>query len=240
MVDAPAEVREVDWSTLTREMRWRQDEHVALIGPTRCGKTTLLLSLVEARGHVLLTSTKAVDSTLRGLKRQGWTSIARWPAPATVRRVVLHAPLIDLRTDGPKVGATIAEGLQGAYRAGGWCIALDDLQALNTTCNLSRLTSMLLLNAASSNVAVVASTQRPRWVPREVWTQSTHLFIWRCNEREDLRALSGLGAADAAQVRAAVQSLQWGPKTGAYQCLYVNTRTGDLAVTQPPAKANPS
>lgn len=224
---AEAEVGRVDWSVMPRVMGWRQGEHVALVGPTGAGKTSAALTLAQLRRYVALMSTKPKDSTIDHLRRQGWSVIPAWPPAATVTRVVVKAPLVNLRTDGPKVGAVIADALQGAYSAGSWCVILDDLQALMDTCGIARTCRLLLTNARSVGVSVVASTQRPRWVPREVWTQSTHLFIWRCTDADDLRALSGLGSADTATVRRAVAALDF----RGYEVLYVNTRTGRLAVT---------
>lgn len=223
---APPELADlIEWDELQRRMAWEQGDHVALVGPTKAGKTSAVMSIIQPRDWVLLLSTKPHDDTLKGLKRRGWDIIKKWPPPRAEdrQRVMLHAPIADLE-DGPAVGAVIAKALRGAYKATGWCIVVDDMQALSDVCGLSRILRVLLLNARSSYVSLVCSTQRPRWVPREVWTQSTHLFIWRCNDADDLRALSGLGIADTARVRANVQILNW----DAHECLYVNTRTGAI------------
>lgn len=226
----PDQIEMIPWDNLPKAMGWSQGEHVALVGPTGAGKTTAATSLVEQRRFVMLTSTKPQDPTLRMMRRHGWVTIDQWPPPPDVPRVILHAPLADLETDPPRVGATIRRAINGAYKATSWCVVLDDLQALNTTCGLQRITSTLLVNARSSRVSCVVGTQRPRWVPREVWTQCTHLFIWRCVDADDLRALSGLGSADTKAVRATVAALDW----DRHECLYVNTRTGRLARTIPP------
>lgn len=220
----------VPWDQLRGSLRWQQGEHVALVGPTGAGKTTAALSLVELRrergGFVGFLSTKPHDSTLGQLKRNGWRTVTDWPPAAGLSAVIVHAPLTSL-ADGPRVGAVIGRALDGMYRAGHWCVVMDDLQVLNDTCGLHRMTRMLLLNARSSKVSIVASTQRPRWVPREVWTQSTHLLIWRCVDADDLRALAGLGNADTDRVRATVRALDF----DRHECLYVNTRSGRLART---------
>lgn len=218
-------VPSVTWDALPSLMKWRQGEHVALVGPTGSGKTTAALSLITLRDWVILFSTKPRDRTLRGLRRRGFRIIKAWPPPADTPRIMVHAPLVDLEKDPPVVGARVRDALNGAYKATSWTVVLDDLQAMNDTCGLARTTRVLLLNARSSGVTVIVGTQRPRWVPREVWTQCEHLFIWRCSDADDLRALAGLGSADSAMVRAVVTELDWDRR----ECLYVNARTGKLA-----------
>jgi hypothetical protein len=77
-------------------------------------------------------------------------------------------------------------------------------------------------------ISLVTSIQRPAWVPLEIYSQSTHLFIWRTNDESDLTRLSGLGAANNATARMVVENLE------PYQVLYINTRTGEMARTRAP------
>ena len=62
---------ELPWSTFIA--RWptqfRQGQHVTVIGPTGCGKTTLVTELAEARSHVVALGVKHRDDSLSKLTK---------------------------------------------------------------------------------------------------------------------------------------------------------------------------
>lgn len=223
----------VPWSTFVSRFDWRQGEHIAVCGPTGMGKTTLILQLAPMRQWTCIVATKPRDKTLDRLRRRHnpggrWRMIPEWPPLPTDRRVILWPRQLDLtRTE--EVRLAVLDGLRAMYRATSWCIVLDDLQALTDTLNIGGAVRHLLLNGRSVGISVIGSTQRPRWVPRELWTQATHLFLGRTIDADDLKAISGIGHADPKAVRMIVQNLD------RHEVLYVNTRTGMMCVTQAPA-----
>lgn len=227
MTSPPADVPVVPWPAFLGGLRseWRQGEHVAIVGPTGRGKTTLALAILPVRDWVTIVATKPKDRTLAGLRRSGWRIIRAWPPPVGVRRVILWPAWRGPR-DTARQADAIATALDTMYESGGWAILLDDLQYLMDELRLGSRVTTLLHMARSLNLSVVASTQRPRWVPVSVWNQSTHLFIFGTKDAEDLKRLGGLGGLDARVIRDAVANLD------RHQVLYVNTRTGYLAITQ--------
>lgn len=214
------------WADFLERFAWRQGEHVALVGPTGTGKTTLALAILPRRAYSVVIGTKPKDRTLDRLQRtDGYLRIRSWPPPnADIRRVLLWPPFRALG-DTRRQAAVLRDAIGGIFAQGGWCLFADDVQYLQRQLGLAGELATLWLQARSVRITVVAATQRPRWVPREMWSQSTHLFIWHTSDPDDLRSLAGLGGADTRQVREAVQGL------GLHECLYVNTRTGDLLVT---------
>jgi hypothetical protein len=74
----------------------------------------------------------------------------------------------------------------------------------------------------------MAGFQRPAWVPRDAYSQATHLFVFGTNDNEDIRSLGGLGGMSTNEIRYAVQWLA-SDAVRFHQFLYVNTRTGTLA-----------
>ena len=59
-----------------------------------------------------------------------------------------------------------------------------------------------------------------------MYSQATHLFFWRTTDRADLGRIGGLGGIDPTLIRMRVAKLR------GHECLYVNTRTGELLVTK--------
>ena len=80
------------------------------------------------------------------------------------------------------------------------------------------------------DLSLVAGTQRPAWVPLEMYSQATHVFFWRTSDRRDLDRIGGLGAHDPQTIRAVVRNLR------KHEALYVNTRTGALVRTTAPER----
>lgn len=215
------------WDDFLARLSWRQGEHVALIGPTGQGKTTLALELLPRRSHTVVVATKPRDATLARLVRtDGYHRQKRWPpANDTVRRVLLWP---DWRTpdDTRRQAEAIRAAVWDIFRSGSWCIFADDVQYLTDQLGLRNTLTSLWLQARALNVSVVAATQRPRHVPLEMFSQSTHLFLWGTNDEDDLRRIGGLGGLSNRAVRRMVQNL---PR---HDVLYINTRTGDLATTR--------
>jgi len=208
------------WSDHLAGLDWRQGEHVALVGPTGQGKTTLALQLLDRRRYRVIIATKPKDRTLDGLRRRGWLRLTSWPPPNDIADSVILWPPWRTPADTAKQKRVIADALHRIFASGSWCVFADDVQYLTTTLGLRPLLQMLWLQARSLGISVVAATQRPRNVPVEMWSQSSHLYIWRCSDAEDLRRIAGLGSHDSTTIRRVVATL---PE---FHVLYVDARRG--------------
>jgi hypothetical protein len=82
--------------------------------------------------------------------------------------------------------------------------------------------------ARALKISLAACTQRPAWVPTEMYDQSTHLFFWRNNDARAQQRLSEINAVSAELVRDVVRRLE------RFQTLYINTRTGFMCRTRCP------
>lgn len=216
----------VEWSEFLPRFKWRQGEHVALVGPTGQGKTTLALQLLPLRKWVTIVATKPRDRTLAGLAREGYIRVGAWPPPSDqANRVILWPAWRDAR-DNRTQAAAIRDAINGVFQAGSWCVFCDDVQHLTGKLRLGGELETLWLQARSLNVSVVAATQRPRHVPLEMWNQSTHVFMWGTADEDDLRRIGGLGGASSKTIRSIVAEL---PR---YHVLYVNNRDRKLVVTK--------
>lgn len=217
------------WEQLLPRMAWRQGEHVALVGPTGRGKTTLALSLLWLRKWVTIFGTKPADSTLEAMTRLGYKKIRAWPPPSDENRRVILWPRWITPADNARQRQAITTALASIWRQGRWCLFVDDVQYLDKTLGLGRELQALWVQARALDVSLVAGTQRPRHVPLEMWSQSTHFFIWKATDADDLRRIAGIGGVDPDIIRGAVRSLE-----GVHDCVYVNARTEAVAITRAP------
>lgn len=217
--------------------KWRQGEHVAFCGPTGVGKSTLGLAFLPLREWVVVICTKPRDSTIDSLKREGYKVLRQWPPnpamlePGKSHRFVLW-PKFQRTADQAAQAANIRNCLEQVFTDGAWTVFLDEQQYISEDLGCRDLVRLLYKQGRSLQVSLVAGNQRPRWVPRETWTEATHLLLFKTGDREDLKALSGLGVASSDAIKATV------PHLPSHHVLYVNTRTGTLAITKaPPRKA---
>lgn len=200
---------------------WKQGEHVALIGPTGSGKTAWLEHLMTPRGWVVLMASKPKDATAKGLLRRGWTLVRRWPPPNDLARRVVFWPKITGLHHMKAQRDTFADMLAQVFETGSWTVVADDLQYLCKNLGLTPLFSAYWLQARSLKVSLVASTQRPRWVPVECWANSSHFFLWGTANGDDLKQIGNIAGADQKTIREAVVDL---PK---WHVLYVPAREKD-------------
>jgi energy-coupling factor transporter ATP-binding protein EcfA2 len=224
------EAPRVPWDVFTRELQWEPGEHVGLIGPTGQGKTTMLFNMLPLHPFVTVFATKPRDASMDALIRAGYVRMERWQsldAHQYPRRVLWpDATRIDSNEHQRVV---FHDAFARIYREGGWTVALDETWYLDNILKLDGDIKTFLLQARSLGISLVAATQRPAWVPREIYTSCTHLMFWRVNDETDLRSISGIGWRSGDLIREAVANLE------RFQTLYVNTRTGRMLRTRCPA-----
>lgn len=227
-----SEAPRISWDTFTSPQwfQWIPGEHVGLIGPTGQGKTTMLTALLPLHKYVVVLATKPVDETMDHLIATGYEKFDRWNGfldPKDHPRQVIwpDARRIDSDELQKKV---FGDALARIYRVGKWTVAIDELWYFTNVLHMDDIVKMYYLQARSLKISLIAGTQRPAWVPREMYTSCTHLFFWRTNDETDLRSVSGIGARSSNLIREVVSNLDQ------FEALYINTRTNRMARVKVP------
>jgi hypothetical protein len=219
---------------ITEKLRWLPGEHFALIGPTGQGKTTMLKNLLPLKPFVAVFATKPRDETMTDLiVNHGYVKMERWRSinPMDVPRRVLWPDAKRLKAEDTQ-REVFDDALDRIYREGGWTVALDELWYIVNALRLETQVKTYLLQGRSLGISLLVATQRPAYVPLEVYDQSTHLMFWRDNDENNLRRISGISWRSADLIRNIVSNLD------RFQVLYINTRTGEMLRTKAPAPTN--
>ncbi len=204
------------------EITWRQGEHIALIGQTGCGKTTLAYLLLAIRQYTTVIATKPKSPSLTRFARdRGYEVIKDWPKKG--QRVgakrVLWPPMSNF-SQVVNQRAIIGRAFNDIYGAGGWCVYADELRYVTETLKLQFAVELFLQQGREIGISFVGGMQRPKFVPLAVYTNSTHLFFWREKDVNNLRRIGEINSVDPYFVAEVVTQL---PE---HEFLYINSRNG--------------
>lgn len=156
--------------------KWKQGEHVIIVGDTGSGKTYLESKLLDLRDHTIVVKTKPDDIKFPGYKK--------------VRK---YKDLLDLKTtkfvldsgfDPVLQHNNIANMIALAWKQEGWTIAVDETYYWTSVLKLEKQLNMLLTQGRSKHLTLVVGMQRPAWISRFALSQATHAFIFRCEGRD--------------------------------------------------------
>lgn len=113
------------------------------------------------------------------------------------------------------------DALGSIFHQGGWTVYVDEARYVHETLKLTPYLKLLWQQGRSLGISLVTTTQRPAYMPLEMYDQATHLFLWRDTDRINLARLSSIaGDLDRDQLREEVGKLPL------HDFLYANTRTG--------------
>lgn len=226
------------WNQFFDELAWFQGEHVTMVGPTGCGKTTLGLYMLRKRQYVVALGTKPTtrpDKTLmRLVNEEGYRRIPSWDKMPTLagrkQMKVLLWPKYRGRIDRRGQAQQLGIALDDMFGAGSWAVWADELWYLEQQLGLRDHLQEYWTQSRTMDATLIGGTQRPAHVSLLAYDQATHLFFWRDNDEANLKRIGGLGGLNSRLIRQTVAAL---PK---HDALYVNTRTGDMAVTRAEGK----
>jgi hypothetical protein len=215
---------------------WKQNQHLALLGPTEQGKSNMLYWLLKLRDFVTYFAIKPKDATLMDYAETGdYELIREWPPmksrilmpprqlkPAEMPRRLLWPEATEFDAEVAQE-REFSKAVRDIYVEGGWCTVWDDYWYIVNILGMLKDSKKMLLNARSNDIPFVLATQRVAGHRNvEIFDQSTHLLFFRDTDERNLKTIGGVANNSNRLIQAFVSYLD------PYQALYVNTRQNGL------------
>ncbi len=208
-----SEVERVPWEALAEMIRTdhEQGQHIAVVGPTGSGKTVLCVELARVIGdrraddgrpsRVVALGTKPRDRSLSALRSAGWPVIKKWPPSYGQEHVIVWPKYGDPDTAKERQARVFRALLRQIFSEGGQTIYIDEVATFTEPppegLGLRALVSEYFTVARGLDISLIAGTQRPRNVPRAMWSEPVYVFIFTPDDMDDLKRVAELSGRKA-------------------------------------------
>lgn len=243
-IDLADSIDYFSWPVFYEWWDWGKSQSVSVVGAIGSGKSTLITAMLPKQPKVVFFATKPRDPIYTKLEQTGYRRLPAWPRPTLLEkhpnpgpRILLQPELRNLKEDIARQKRVFGDALERIFvdaeiPGNGRVVVVDETRYLIQSLGLARPFLTVLLQGRALDVPVVSGAQRAAWVPREVWSEVTHVFIFGTRDRRDLLALRELGGkVDPEVVAEAVLSLR------EHEFLYINRISGRAAISKAPKAA---
>lgn len=213
----------VPFPDLMRRIRaeWQQGQHTVVIGPTGCGKTTVLSALLQHRQYVTIFGTKLYDDSYDRFIKQGYKRYDRYEQVPSWQNKVMLWPRIPRGTQLREIYAiqrgVFLPALNQVFHERGWTVVLDELHYICNQLKLEPEAAMFHHQGRSSHLTMVDGFQRPAHVPLVVYGSASHVFVWKTKQVDtDGKRLADFGGANRRDMDENLQDLE------KYEFIYID------------------
>lgn len=203
-------------------------QHLTIVGPNGQGKTLLAHTLLDRRadqrdGDVVVLATKPRDKELSALARKpGWAITRTWPPSYGQRRVIFWPKFGDVRTVARRQQTEFEPVLADIFAEGNRTVYIDEAFYFVDPLRLDDILVRYWQMGRAQNLLVVAGTQRPRGVPRAMFSECSWFIAFRTADEDELRRVSEIGGTDTKVIREVMRSLK------PHEFVVCQTRTGEM------------
>lgn len=190
-------------------------------------------------------ASKPADDTYDKYLESGMKRIHHWPPPKPTLSWLVGYPKTEYFLLWPKIKGIddleekklrpiFEKCLRGIFKDRNWCVVLADTYYLAIELKLAKMISTIQYQVRSVGVSEVCELQRPAWVPRSTWGQSSHSFLQMLSDLDDLAVVRGLYRMTTRELMAATYEL------APYEWLYRNIAdpfSKPMIIKPPPLEA---
>jgi hypothetical protein len=225
------------WDEYLRYMAWawKPGQHIAMIGPTGEGKTTLAAGLLGLRNWVLALDPKGEDETLTasGFERitslpnearslldtiafrlSHWQTARQWDdihqriAEGRPARVIVGGAARTADEDAANQDL-MRRSFAYAREAGGWTVYVDEFELISSQrmFRLGPQVERMLISARRDGTSVITSFQAAAWVSKHATRQARFAVIWPTGDRDMIESVARSMGRDKRELAAAVDEL---------------------------------
>jgi hypothetical protein len=214
------------WDQFKARVRFKQGEHITIVGTTGSGKTVLARELLEYRNYTAVLGTKNEDEELyEPFQQRGYQLTDQFdPKPAKHESRIIFRPRLSTpdRKGIEKQRDAFERMLFAVWDYGGWTLYADEIWYLTNELRLDQTFKLFWTAGRSNHITIVAATQLPVSIPLLAFDQATHLFLFRNSDKRRIDRMAEFAGADVDVLRYLI------PRLPKHEFVYVQTRDGTI------------